>query len=270
MFRKDTRSLMTALCCGAALCVAAPAQAQLAGFWQFEGDFTDSSSNGNDGTGTNATFVAGQAGFGQALNINTGGGNGWVEIAHDSSLDITGTGTFAAWVNADDIGWEGILAKAPSSNGSGSNHAGNYELRLENGSLPVNLLYQRGGVGDTTGSNAGAVSNVTPNVWTHVAVTIDGTDNSGGNSEVVRTYINGFLVDTRNSSDGFGATNTNSLFIGRRGDTGTLFNGPTRRRRHLQQPARLRRDPRAVNRDTAQHDHRCHRECQQRTGWRRL
>lgn len=220
MARKDTRSLMTALLFGAAACIAAPAQAQLAGFWQFEGDFTDSSANGNDGAQVNGvTFTASQAGFGQAADFD--GNNTHVLVPHDISLDITGAGTFAAWVNADGNSWEGILAKSPS-NGSSNNQAGNYELRLIGGTEQMSFLYQRGGLNDTATVSGNASTAVPTGTWQHVAVTVDGT----GATETVNFYLNGTLVQTITSlTNGFGATNTNPLYIGSRADLFTDFHG---------------------------------------------
>ena len=220
MARKETRLLLSALFVGAAFHIAVPTQAQLAGLWQFEDDFTDSSANGNDGAGVNGVnFVTGQATFGQAGNFS--GADTHVLVSHDTSLDITSTGTFAAWVNADGNAWEGILAKSPS-NGSSPNQAGNYELRLENSTQNMTFLYQRGGTNDTNAVGGGASTQVSSTGWQHVAVTVDGS----GPTETVNYYLNGALVNTvSGQANGFGATNTNSLYIGSRADLFTDFHG---------------------------------------------
>jgi len=190
------------------------------GLWQFNGDYTDSSNNTNDGTANGgASLVAGQVDYGYALNVNTGATSDWVQVGHDTSLDLTSAGTISAWVNAAGTSWEGLLAKAPS-NGSQPQHAGNYEVRLESGSQDIQFLYQRGNSNDTHSVDSGTP--VPTSTWQHVAVTVDGS----GPTETVQFYLNGTLVDTKTGqSNGFGATNTNPLYIGRRGDLGTVFNG---------------------------------------------
>ncbi|MEM7395347.1 MAG: LamG-like jellyroll fold domain-containing protein, partial [Verrucomicrobiota bacterium] len=186
-----------------------PADSCLVGLWRFEGGYTDSSLRGNDGSPINGvTLAAGQAGFGQAASFN--GANTHILVPHDASLDITTEMTIAAWVRIDGNAWEGIVAKNPS-NGSGANQAGNYELRVENGSRNMVFLYQRGNPNDTAAVNGGGATQVpvTP-AWAHLAVTMDGAS--------VNYYLNGALVSTVGAPAGFGAINTNPLYIGSRAD----------------------------------------------------
>ena len=187
--------------------------AALVGLWQFENDFTDSSGTGNHGANVGGVaFVASQAGYGQAGSF---GGGSHVLVPHSTTLDAPTGVTIAAWVNATGLQWEGVVGKNPS-NGSLNNHAGNYELRLENGTQNMTFLYQRGGVNDTHPVGSGVP--VTSNIWTHVAVTVDGTN--------ARFYVNGALANTvAGLPAGFGATNTNPLYIGTRADIFTNFDG---------------------------------------------
>ena len=212
--------LRTALVAIAGLLFVSSAHAQaLVGLWQFEDNFDDSSSFANNGAELGGvTFVAGQAGYGQAADFS--GNDTRVVVPHAASLNMTTAMTMSAWVNADGNSFEGILAKNPS-NGSGNNHAGNYEFRLENGSLPIVALYQRGGANDTAGVNGGASTNVPAGEWHHVAVTIDGS----GPTETINFYLDGMLQNTLNGANGFGATNTNPLYIGNRADLFTDFHG---------------------------------------------
>lgn len=203
----------------ATLCLTgATANAQtLVGLWRFDGDFVDSSIFGNDGTPMNGvTLTAGQAGFGQAADFS--GNDTHVLVPHHASLNMASAVTMAAWVNADGNAWEGILAKNPS-NGSNNNQAGNYELRLETGSENIQALYQTGGVNDTVTDNS--ETSVPTGSWHHVAVSIDGT----GATEIINYYLDGVLVDSDTTLDGFGATNTNPLYIGSRADLFTDFHG---------------------------------------------
>ena len=213
-----TPCFQTAACLAASVALtvlAGSAHAALVGLWQFENDFTDSSSQGNNGAGINGVnFAASQAGFGQAGDFS--GADTHVLVPHDPSLDITSTITIAAWVLPDGNAWEGILAKSPS-NGSNNNHAGNYELRLENGSQNMTFLYQRGGSNDTQPVDSGVTVASNP-TWTHIAVTMDGS--------TLRFYTNGTLANTVAApATGFGATNTNPLYLGSRADLFTDFDG---------------------------------------------
>lgn len=215
--QRIARTLITATIITLPL-AAASAPAALVGLYRFEGNTLDSSGNGNHGTVQNATGAATTSNSplptpGQSLLLD--GTDEYVLVPHSASLNITGQMTLAAWVNPGALGaFEAIIAKNPS-NGSGSNHAGNYELRAES-NRSLNFLYQRGGLNDTVGDSSGA-NRYVPQSWTHIAVTADGVN--------TRFYIDGNLVATDPMTAGFGATNTNPLFIGARADLGTDFAG---------------------------------------------
>ena len=153
-----------------------------------------------------------------------GDGQQHVLVPHNSSLDITEAMTVTAWIKTEGNAWEGLLAKSPSD-GSGANHAGNYEIRVENGTNQLHFLYQQGGVDDTAfpiSDTPEAV--IAPGQWTHIAVTVEQIGAAPGQ---VNYYQNGVLADGDNLpiSEGFGATNTNPLYIGSRADLFTQFNG---------------------------------------------
>jgi hypothetical protein len=199
--------------------LASSAQAGLIGLWRFDGNTNDTSGNANHGALMNSaslsndvpTVLAG----GQSLSLS--GGNQHVLVPHNSSLNITSTMTISAWVKpVGNVGWDGVLAKNPS-NGSLNNHAGNYELRIENGSRQPHFLYQRGGVNDTAFPIATA-SAVPQGEWTHLAVTVQ----AGG---TVDYYLNGTFSEGIAVQPTFGVPNTNPLYIGSRADFGTTFNG---------------------------------------------
>ncbi|MEZ5324864.1 MAG: LamG-like jellyroll fold domain-containing protein [Verrucomicrobiales bacterium] len=190
-----------------------------AAVWQFDGDANDSSGNGNNGELVDAEFstdVPRNAG-GKSLQISEGA---HVLVEHAESLNITDAITIAAWVKpVGETGWDGIIAKNPSD-GSASNHAGNYELRIENGARYLNFLYQQGGSDDTTSQQA-LESVIDPDVWSHVAVT---ADTASGD---VNFYINGELSQTFEGIlpvEEF-PTNEGSLYIGSRADLFTPFDG---------------------------------------------
>ncbi len=195
------------------------AQATLVGLYRFEGNTLDSSGNGNHGVVQNQTGSV----FGANTPLLNSGGqslfldsaNEHVLVPHSASLNITSQMTISAWINPGALGaFEGVIAKNPS-NGSASNHAGNYELRTKN-DRSAEFLYQKGGVNDTTTLSSGA-NRFVPNSWTHIAVTADGAN--------TQFFVDGNLVSTVAMPAGFGATNTNPLYIGARADLFTDFAG---------------------------------------------
>jgi MYXO-CTERM domain-containing protein len=198
------------------------AHAELVGHYPFDTGFEDVSGLGNNGTAEGGASLAADvpAGMGgQSLSLADGQ---YVLVPHSDSLSVTETMTVAAWIKTMGVAWEGLLAKSPSD-GSSSNHAGNYEIRIENGSNQLNFLYQRGAVDDTAfpfSDTPQAV--ITPDTWTHVAVTVEQIGDQPGE---VKYYTNGLLADTKPTEVGFGATNTNPLYIGTRADLFTQFNG---------------------------------------------
>ncbi|MCB1097391.1 MAG: hypothetical protein KDN22_17600 [Verrucomicrobiae bacterium] len=196
------------------------ASATLVGLWRFDDEnANDSSAFENNGVLTEGEYsddVPDALGEGKSLSLIEG--EQYIEVPHDVSLDITESMTITVWVKTDgEVAWDGILAKSPSD-GSASNHAGNYELRIENGVRQPNFLYQRGGSNDTLFNTAEAGEPIEDGVWTHLAVTVQ----RGGD---LNYYVNGELVDTKTVEDTFGATNESPLYIGSRADFFTGFDG---------------------------------------------
>jgi hypothetical protein len=189
------------------------------GVWNFDGDAKDSTGNGHDGELIDAEFdndVPRQGG-GNSLKLE---GGAYVLIEHAESLNITNAITIAAWVKpVGEITWDGVIAKNPSD-GSTDNHAGNFELRIENGGRHLHFLHQQGGNNDTA-FHQGLESIIEPDIWTHVVVTAE--TESGD----VNFYIDGELSETLEgiiAVDEF-PTNENPLYIGSRQDLFTPFDG---------------------------------------------
>lgn len=200
----------------------ATGQAALVAQFNFDGNTNDQSGTGNHGTLMNGATFSGDSPFASGQSLSLGDGAQHVLVPHHASLDITETMTVSAWVKPQGNAWEGLLAKSPS-NGSGANHAGNYEIRIENGTSQLHFLYQQGGVDDTAfpiSTNPAAA--IAANTWTHIAVTIEQV---GANPGEVKYFTNGVLADTKLIQAGFGATNTNPLYIGTRADLFTQWNG---------------------------------------------
>ncbi|MEM7384391.1 MAG: LamG-like jellyroll fold domain-containing protein, partial [Verrucomicrobiota bacterium] len=188
------------------------------GIWALDGDAADSSGNGNDGDVVDAEFSDDTPrGEGQSLLLADGA---HVLVDHSESLNITNAISIGAWVKpVGENAWDGVIAKNPSAD-SGDNHAGNYELRIENGGRFLHFLHQQGGVNDTA-FQQGTQSIIAPDIWTHVVVTAE--TESGD----VNFYINGELSETLEAIitiDEF-PTNENPLFIGSRADLFTPFDG---------------------------------------------
>ena len=184
---------------------------QLAGYWPLDGNANGVV--GGDGTITGPAFsddVPSQIGGGQSLSF--GGGNQRVTVPDSPALDFDNAMTISAWVKpVGNVTWDGIVAKNPSP-GSASNHAGNYELRIENGTRVLTFLHQQGGTNDTTSYMSSGT--VAEGVWQHVAVTAE----NGGQ---VKFYINGAPAGSA-ALNGFGATNDNPFYIGNRADLTTI------------------------------------------------
>lgn len=203
------------------LCLAAgflaSAQADLVAVWKFDGDATDSSGNGHDGEAFDVEYSddTPEVLIGQSLSVQ----GGHIEVPHSEDLSMATAITISAFVKPEENQWEGIIAKNPSD-GSNDNHAGNFELRIENGGRHLHFLHQQGGDNDTA-FHQGTSAVVESGVWSHVAIT---ADVESGN---VHFYINGELIETLEeviSVDEFPA-NENPLYIGSRADLFTGFDG---------------------------------------------
>src|SRR3972149_8249152 len=82
----------------------------------------DLTTHGNDGDVVGATYNGGGVGEGpgnlDALDFD--GSADYVDAGADSSLDITGPISLAAWIRSDSIGsWQGIIAQGDYARGGG-------------------------------------------------------------------------------------------------------------------------------------------------------
>jgi hypothetical protein len=92
--------------------LAANAQANLIGQWQFEGNLNDISGNGNDATAQGDAAIENDPERGLVAFLD--GSGDYLEIPHSNSLNIIGDQiTLASWVYFDDVsgGPEIVLAK---------------------------------------------------------------------------------------------------------------------------------------------------------------
>ena len=194
---------------------------QMVGLWRFEGNADDSSGLENHGELVDGALLSDDVpdalGGGESLRV--AGGTQHVLVPHDVSLDLVEGITIAAWVKPAATGWGAILAKNPSNN-SAANHAGNYELRLQNNAnQTLQWLYEPGpNANSTVTLNDSSVTGPAVGEWSHVAVTHDEENN-------YTYYLNGVATSTA-SGPAFGQLlNTNPLYIGSRADFFTTLDG---------------------------------------------
>lgn len=140
---------------------------------------TDLSGNGNTGTILGASWTT-TAKYGKALSFN--GSNSYVDIGNSASLQMTGSMTWSAWVNAaanpPDDGM--IISKSDNSSG--------WQLKTspDTGQRTFGSAVTAGG-----GTRVQRYSSTLPslNTWYHVA----GVYNATG--KTLDIYVNGILND---------------------------------------------------------------------------
>ncbi len=157
-------------------------ESNLIGYWRFDGDENDSSSNGN--------HLSGIAGFTTDSKVGNRAGlfeDNTLSKINNSSMMPTEKLTFAAWVKLDSAG-EGnrIIAGNPEAGG------GSFTILVRNTGIPkwrLNLTQSDGSPISTIYSS----SKIILGKWTHLVATADG--------ENVNLYVDGNL-DTSTSYDG--------------------------------------------------------------------
>jgi Concanavalin A-like lectin/glucanases superfamily len=152
----------------------------------------DASGSGNAGTiGTATWTMAGRCGSALAFNGTTAR----VDVGDAASLHLSTGMTLEAWVNPTVVSsaWRDVIYKGND----------NYYLMAT-----TTRSSRPGGGGTFGGGNPIETFGASPlavNTWTQLATTYDGS--------VLRLYVNGVQVSSRNRSGNF-ATSTNPLSIG--------------------------------------------------------
>jgi hypothetical protein len=155
----------------------------LVGEWLCTGNTNDTSSNGNNGTATQVTFVADRHGTSSsACSFN--GSSSHVEVANAASLGVTTTWSVSAWVQPASFSTlAGIVSKYQNTGTNG------FTVRLSYASPYTGIDV------DETTKSGGTTGLLTAKTWSHVAVTVNGTS--------VQCYIDGALAYS--SSAGYAA-----------------------------------------------------------------
>ena len=169
----------------------ANAQANLVGHWSFEGNFNDSSGNGNDATAHGDATIVNDPERGQVAILD---GNGdYIEIPHSNFLNITGEQiSLAAWVYFDDVSGppEIIIAKVFNNNTHQSPYF-SYGLHILTNGQP--RFWQSVG-GGTANIPAPADQFFQSKQWYHLAGVYDGS--------AMTLYVNGEAVAVNSNVSG--------------------------------------------------------------------
>jgi hypothetical protein len=189
----------------------------LVGYWRFDeglgfvaNDATTNALNGVlDGTtwtNSDVVLVNTSGSFGLALDFSSSRSS-FVQVPATQSLAVSNQFTFETWVKPRTAQCNTILSR-----GDGSNLA-NTDYIFQVGTDGTNCGVMKLGL-MVAGNWTTSISTVPLNVWTHVAVTYDGTTS--------RFYING-LLDTAVAATGAVYQSGSPLFIGRQGVSGANY-----------------------------------------------
>ncbi len=141
------------------------------------GNSTDSSGNGNNGTDTAITYVDGK--FGKCASFN--GSSSYISIPNSSSLNLTNSFTFNLWFNKQDTSSKHMLIKWGAGTAPQKNQ---YHLWV-NYSGNLSLFVRQSNSADVEIADT---SPVPTNSYNLVTFTGDGSN--------LRIYVNGNLKNT--------------------------------------------------------------------------
>jgi Concanavalin A-like lectin/glucanases superfamily/Domain of unknown function (DUF1929)/Bacterial Ig domain/Glyoxal oxidase N-terminus/Fibronectin type III domain len=167
----------------------------------------DASGHGLVGTIAGATWTT-QGRFGNALSFN--GTNSWVTVPSNAALNLTNRMTLEAWVFPTAHGglWRDVLIKE-RSNGEVYNLYSNTDA-----GVPAAFAVRSAAPGSPVG--AIGTSSLPLNLWTHLAVTYDGSK--------LRLYVNGVQVADA-AMTGSMVSSSGALRIGGNSVWGEYFQG---------------------------------------------
>ena len=166
----------------------------------------DISGHGNHGTLTNSPVWGGSK-FGGGLQLD--GGDDYVSVPDDPSLDITEAITISAWVKPKSLPLSGAGSEMMLV-GKNAAGCGPYQLFIYHGKI----AFLSSNECDWT--NEGNNSALSTDVWQHIIVSVEGSTSY--------YYINGINTDTKVNWN-FGNPDTNPLIIGHHDWNGSYFDG---------------------------------------------
>lgn len=139
-------------------------------------------------------------------SLSFDGTDDYISIPHPTKLDVQDTFTLEAWVYpTSSVDGAGVIAEEFTGAGDRVQFELGFGLAPGGGTAPMVGFYT-GSAWQTTADP----TNITNSTWTHIAGTYDGT--------TLKIYTNGIL---KNSTAASGqGVDTNSIWIGRRHDTG--------------------------------------------------
>ncbi|HUV63426.1 MAG TPA: LamG-like jellyroll fold domain-containing protein [Sedimentisphaerales bacterium] len=180
----------------AATCVQADIASGLVGHWAFNGDFTDSSGNGNHGQAIGDTVVMKDPEHGFVAEFD--GTGDYIEIPHSETLNITGNEiTLATWAYCDDVtGPPEILIAKVYRETTHANPYFSYGLHFLSNGQPRFWLR----LGTANRFVPATVGMIQSQQWYHVAGVYTG-------SQMI-LYVNGEAVATGNFSGTITGYNT--------------------------------------------------------------
>ncbi|MCX6879942.1 MAG: SUMF1/EgtB/PvdO family nonheme iron enzyme [Verrucomicrobia bacterium] len=187
--------------------VAAPPPSQgLVAYYPFEGNASDASLRGHDGTvNGGVTFTPGVLGQGASFN----GSNGVIRVASAADLNF-GTGDFSVslWVNFNDLApYENGLICKDTFAGDGSNMTGwHINTGTTAGSLRIITRHMVGGVGQGGSITEFGSGNLSTGTWYHLV--------AARRSGLMTTYINGIAGMPTQEAPAVDVTSDGDLTLG--------------------------------------------------------
>lgn len=167
-------------------------------FYNLDGDSTDNTGNGHDGTDTSISYVSGL--IGQAASLN--GTSSQINFGNLGSVPISGGFSSAIWFKTSTATTNPVLVSVTD------NVSKDYQMRINADEFPFARL--------GSGSIDPNTPDVVDNTWTHMAAASDGTN--------LKLYVNGVQVGPTVTSLGTIFTTVLSAF-GRYLFGSQFFNG---------------------------------------------
>lgn len=175
--------------------------ANLKAYYRFEGNSTDSSASGLNGTDTAITYNTSNGVYGQGANF-VAASNSKISLGTSNTLNITGNMTINAWIKPSALNAYQIIFYRGSSAG--------YQLEINNANNTF-FFSARGGNTATAPTNS-----LTAGVWQMVTMSKSGTN--------VSLYVNGKFLNTT-ASITVSSDSGQAAIIGQNGSNGDKYNG---------------------------------------------